>query len=145
MPAFFHCFNKKEVIKTIVWFPFNKIILPSLLRTATPKRSQSGSVPTTISEFVLSAKASAIVKASGSSGFGDLTVGKSPSGTACSGTICTFLYPACDKTSGIDFIEVPCNEVNTMCRLSLASAGVLKLAFSIDDFINALSSSVSMY
>ena len=86
-------------------------MLPSKSRTATPKRSESGSVPTTISAPILFAKAIAIDKASGSSGFGDFTVGKSPSGSACSGTIFTSLYPAFANTFGIDLIDVPCKEV----------------------------------
>ena len=35
-----------------------------------------------------------MASAAGSSGFGSVTVGKSPSGCACSGTIVTFLKPA---------------------------------------------------
>jgi len=62
-----------------------------IVLTASPTRSLSGSVPTTISAFIFSAKAVAIAKASGSSGFGDFTVGKFPSGTSCSATIFTFL------------------------------------------------------
>jgi hypothetical protein len=70
-------------------FQFNNLIVPSKSRTATPNRSESGSVPTTISAPILFAKAIAIDNASGSSGFGDFTVGKSPFGSACSGTIFT--------------------------------------------------------
>ena len=96
---------------TIVWFPLSKTILPSVFLTATPSLSESGSVPITISAFVFSANANAMVNASGSSGFGDFTVGKFPSGSACSATIFTSVKPAFAKTLGIDLIEVPCNDV----------------------------------
>ena len=55
----------------MVWFPFNNLIFPSKSRTATPNRSESGSVPTTISAPIFSANAIAIDNASGSSGFGE--------------------------------------------------------------------------
>jgi hypothetical protein len=52
----------------MVWFPFNKVICPSLLRTATPNdRSQDQSQQRC--RIGLSAKANAMC-ASGSSGFG---------------------------------------------------------------------------
>ena len=55
---------------------------------AIPTLSASGSVPITISASISLANAMAIFNASGSSGFGDLTVGKLPSGISCSFTIC---------------------------------------------------------
>ena len=105
---------------TMVWFPFNKIILLSRPLTATPTLSLSGSVPITMSPSTFSAKSKAILSASGSSGFGDFTVGKSPLGSRCSSTICTFLYPARLKVSGIVVIDVPCNDVKTTFKLSLS-------------------------
>ena len=80
---------------TIVWLPLNRIISPALSRTATPRRSESGSVPINISAPTALAKSVAILSAGFSSGFGDLTVGKLPSGVACSCTMWTSLYPAC--------------------------------------------------
>ena len=64
----------------------------------TPNLSESGSVPNTISACFSSASFTAKFNASFSSGFGDATVGKSPSGFSCSLTINTFLYPAFFKT-----------------------------------------------
>ena len=99
--------------------------MPWLFLTAIPNLSQSGSVPITISAFVCSAISIAILSASGSSGFGEITVGKSPSGVACCATTCTFVYPAASKTRGIMVIEVPCSAVKTIFRSFLAFAGVL--------------------
>ena len=87
--------------------------------TATPSLSQSGSVPITISASIFFASWSANSNASGSSGFGDLTVGKSPSGLAWDATTCTFLYPASSSTSGTDVIEVPWRDVNIIFKFSL--------------------------
>ena len=87
----FHFFNKKATIITMVWLPLSNCILPSEFRTATPNLSQSGSVPITISAFSFSASSKAIFSAAGSSGFGEATVGKSPSGFSCSFTKWTFL------------------------------------------------------
>ena len=87
--------------------PFNKTSFPELSLTAIPSLSQSGSVPITISAFTLLARSIAISKASGSSGFGDFTVGKSPFGNDCSSTICTFLKPANFNDSGTAVIDVP--------------------------------------
>ena len=93
-------------------------MFPSRSFTAIPTRSLSGSVPITISAWVLFAKSIAIFNASGSSGFGDFTVGKSPLGASCSFTVSTFRYPARFSTSGINFVAVPCKLVNTIFRFS---------------------------
>ena len=90
-PFSFHCCNKKYVFITIAWLPFIMVKSPFSFLTAIPKRSQSGSVPITISAFSFLAKSIAIFNASGSSGFGETTVGKSPLGSACSSTMVTFL------------------------------------------------------
>ena len=140
LPSFFHFSNKNLVITTIVWFPFINFMFPSVSLTATPNRSQSGSVPIRISASILSAKAVAIFKASGSSGFGDVTVGKSPSGRLCSSTICTFEYPALANASGTEMMEVPCNDVKTIFKFFL-SIWSDKDAFFTDAFIKASSTS----
>ena len=71
----------------------------------------------TISALTLFPRLRAISNALVSSGLGDSTVGKLPSGIFCSSTICTFLNPALFKTSGIRVIEVPCRDVNTIFKL----------------------------
>ena len=139
----FHFFNKNSVITTIVWFPFISFMFPSVSLTATPNLSQSGSVPITISAPILFAKSVAIFKASGSSGFGDFTVGKSPSGTLCSSTICTSVYPAFAKASGTETIEVPCKEVKTTFKFSLSILGD-KEPFFTAAAINTSSTSLPM-
>ena len=48
-----------------------------------------------------------------SSGFGDLTVEKSPSGTACSSTTCKPLKFACSNAFSTSINPVPCNGVYT--------------------------------
>ncbi len=106
-PSFFHWVIRKWVISTIAWFPFRMVMLPSASRTAMPKRSQSGSVPITISAFSLFAKSMAICSASGSSGLGETTVGKSPSGFAWASTTVTLVYPAISSTFGTMVIAVP--------------------------------------
>ena len=82
--------------------------------TAKPTLSASGSVPITISALTAFAKSIAILKASGSSGLGDFTVLKLPSGIACSLTICKSLNPAPFKTSGRILYDVPCIGVKTI-------------------------------
>jgi hypothetical protein len=42
-------------------------------------------------------------------------------------------------------MEVPCKEVYTIFKFSLASFGVLKLALSTVDFANASSIAISIY
>ena len=71
----------------MVWLPLRITNLFSKFLTTTPSLSQSGSVPITISPLTLSASSIAILRASGSSGFGETTVGKSPLGSRCSSTI----------------------------------------------------------
>ena len=105
----------------ITSLPFNSTSSLFLSRTAIPSLSPSGSVPMIISALCLYPSLSAIAKASVSSGFGDVTVGKSPSGTLCSSTINTLLNPAFCKTSGIKVIDVPCNEVKTIFSLFFIS------------------------
>ena len=109
------------------WFPLSSCSCPSKPLTATPNRSLSGSVPMTMSALVCSPKAKAIAKASGSSGFGELTVGKLPSGSACALTIFT-VYPAFSSTAGMAVMEVPWSEVNTMFNAFLL--GALKFAWA---------------
>ena len=96
------------MIRTVLHsLPFNSCSSPLRLRTATPIRSASGSVPTTISASFASARAVAIASAAGSSGFGDLTVGKSPEGTICSSTVRTLLNPALASAGIIALNDVP--------------------------------------
>ena len=142
-PFLLCCAKRKSVIITIVWLPLSSTILPWRSRTAIPIRSQSGSVPITISAPISSAFLSANVRASGSSGLGDFTVGKLPSGTACSSTMCTLVKPARLSTSGTIVIDVPCKEVNTI--FSLSFSGALKSPCLIDASAKALSSSLSIY
>ena len=78
-----------------------------LFFTANPILSASGSVPITISALTDLAMFIAIFKASGSSGLGDFTVLKLPSGIACSLTICKSLNPAPFNTSGRILYDVP--------------------------------------
>ena len=129
---------------TMVWLPFSKVILPLRSLTAIPRRSLSGSVPITISAVTFSAKSKAIFKAAGSSGLGDLTVGKLPLGSACSATICTLEYPARFKVSGMVVMDVPCKEVKTMVRLSLSFFKVVFAIFT-EASIKALSTFSPIY
>ena len=76
-----------QPISEPVWLPVSRVILPRSSRTPTPMRSQSGSVPITMSAFFSFASSTAIASAGAFSGFGDSTVGKRPSKTSCSGTV----------------------------------------------------------
>src|SRR5712672_497968 len=58
-----------------IWFPVSNFILPFFVRTATPMRSQSGSVAATRSAFSFSASSTAMVNASPYSGFDDYAAG----------------------------------------------------------------------
>ncbi len=75
---------------------------------AAPIRSASGSVAKTKSAPVSIAFFIARSKAAGSSGFGDITVGKLPLITFCSGTSIILVKPIAFKVSGMSFIPVPC-------------------------------------
>ena len=108
----------KSVMATIAWLPLRSSSSLFSFLTAIPRRSASGSVPITISAPIALAFSIAICRASGSSGFGDLTVGKSPSGLACSSIIETCLYPAFSRTCGMAVTEVPCKGVNTTFTFS---------------------------
>ncbi len=129
----------------MVWFPFNNISLLLRSLTAIPSLSPSGSVPITISACFSSASFIAISSASGSSGFGDLTVGKSPFGSACSFTIKTLVYPAFSRTCGFTVDAVPCNEVKTIFRSFRASAEISELPFLTEASRNALSTLASIF
>ena len=111
--------------------------------TAIPNRSESGSVPITISALILSANSNAIFNAAGSSGLGDFTVGKFPSGLRCSSTMVTSVNPACFKAAGIAITDVPCSGVKTIFNLFLL--GVLKVPFLTHASIKTLSISVPTY
>ena len=71
--------------------PFSSTYSPFLLRSATPIRSESGSVARTRSAPSLAARSIAIDMVLRSSGLGDSTVGKFPSMTACSFTMMMFV------------------------------------------------------
>ncbi len=75
-----------HAISEPIWLPVSSRIAPAASRTATPIRSQSGSVATTRSACCSRASAIASVSASAFSGFGLFTVGKRPSNAACSAT-----------------------------------------------------------
>ena len=85
--------------------------------TAIPIRSQSGSVPNTISAFNSLANSIPKVKASLSSGFGDLTVEKSPSSFACSSTSETQWNPSFSNILETGTLPEPCNGVYTIFKL----------------------------
>ena len=82
-----------------------------MLRSATPMRSESGSVASTRSAPSLAARSMAIDMVLRSSGFGDSTVGKLPSITACSGTSFTFVKPNFLSDSGTRRTPEPCSGV----------------------------------
>ncbi len=75
--------------------------------TAIPSLSASGSVAITRSALFFSAVSIAIFNASGSSGFGDFTVGKLPSVISCSGTLMMFRNPNSLRAEGISLPPVP--------------------------------------
>ena len=76
-----------------VWLPFSRTYSPLALRSATPIRSESGSVASTRSAPSREPSSMALAIVLRSSGLGDSTVGKLPSMTACSSTSETFVKP----------------------------------------------------
>ena len=74
---------------------------------AIPTLSESGSVAITRSALIFLAIFIASSNAADSSGLGDLTVGKFPSGLACSSTIYTLSKPKRFKTLGTRVAPVP--------------------------------------
>ena len=71
-------------------------------------RSESGSVARTRSAPSFAAKSMAIAIVLRSSGLGDSTVGKSPSMTACSFTMITFVKPNFFSDAGTSRTPAPC-------------------------------------
>ena len=72
-----------------------------------PNLSASGSVAIITSASTFLANLIPISNADGSSGFGNSTVEKFPSGTACSSTTYTFLKPRRFRTSLTGIFPVP--------------------------------------
>ena len=106
---------------------------PSLVLTAIPTLSQSGSVAISKSASFSFAYFKPNVNASLISGFGYGQVVKFPSGFSCSGTTNTSLYPAISKTFLTGSLPVPFNGVKTIFNsvFSIASWKILSLsAFS---------------
>ena len=96
----------------------------------------------TRSEFSAFAISSAISKDSISSGFGDFTVEKLPSGIICFSTYFTAVYPAFLNVFGIISEAVPCREVKTIFLSDLFLTRLSKLFFkqtSINNSSNSLS------
>ena len=104
------CWCNAEMIESRInipiWLPVNQCHCFSLSRTITPRRSASGSLAKIRSSSSV-ACSTAILKASLSSGLGDPTVLKSPSGTICSLTTFTFSKPCCCNNSGTNRPPVP--------------------------------------
>ena len=78
--------------------------------TAMPSRSASGSVAITTSALTFAPSSRAILRAAASSGLGKATVGKSPSGSRCSGTVTTD-KPRSPMTRSKCRAPVPCRGV----------------------------------
>ncbi len=83
---------------------------PRVFLTAHAKRSASGSVAIRTSACTRSAYAHACTNAAGSSGLGDDTVGKFPSGNRCSGTV-IMENPISPSMRSTWSAPVPCNGV----------------------------------
>ena len=81
--------------------------IPVLSLTYIPSLSASGSVAIITSASTFFARSIPMANADGSSGFGDLTVLKSPSGTVCSSTTYTCLKPSLLSTSLTGTFPVP--------------------------------------
>ncbi len=105
-PCSLYFTSRYSAISEPIWLPVRSSIAPERPRTATPIRSQSGSVAITTSHFALSAVATAIASASAFSGLGDLTVGNRGSKAICSGTSTT-LQPAWIKSGNACTAPVP--------------------------------------
>lgn len=73
------------------WLPESALNSPLSSLTATPRRSESGSVPNTTSACILSASAMPMDKVSLNSGLGTLTVENSGSLVVCSSTTETLM------------------------------------------------------
>ena len=86
-------FSIKLKSTAAVWLPFKRMISSKLFLTAIPTRSASGSQPITISAFISLDLLIAMLSASCSSGFGDIRVGKLPSGIAWDSIISTYWKP----------------------------------------------------
>ena len=95
------------------------------LRTAMPTRSVSGSQPITMSAWSSWAFSMAKAKAAGSSGLGDCTVGKLPSGVAWASNTCTFLKPKRSSAGGTMVMEVPCRAVKTRFKFAFPIPGFM--------------------
>ena len=91
--------------------PFSSTYSPCLLRSATPMRSESGSVANTRSAPSRAASSMAFDMVLRSSGLGDSTVGKLPSTTDCSGTSVTFVKPKRRSDAGTSRTPAPCSGV----------------------------------
>jgi hypothetical protein len=115
MPRSNIVFRRYQPMSEPVWLPVSRTIAPPALRTPTPMRSQSGSVPMMMSAPSLSARSTAIFRAGAFSGLGDLTVGKRPSRTSCSGTV-KKLKPSFFSSTGTSTPPVPCRAVKTILR-----------------------------
>ena len=103
-------FTRYQAIKDPIWFPVRSCISPEPLRTTTPIRSQSGSVPITASACTSSARSTPIANAAAFSGFGEATVGKAPFWSSCSGTVTTS-NPSSRRSGQTMCPPVPCKFV----------------------------------
>ncbi len=84
---------------------------PSTVGTATAQRSASGSLAITMSGWTSAAFAKARSIAPGSSGFGNATVGKAGSGSACSATSTGSGKPCRAKAAMTTSLPTPCMAV----------------------------------
>jgi hypothetical protein len=130
LPAFFHCSNK-PVIKIMVWFPFATSHLPFIITDSNPKRSQWDQFQQRCIWWFYPLKPMPwpmlLVPLDLEISVGEVSIWNSLFFNNM------HIGITCDKVSEQSVMEVPCKETNTTFKFSFAAAGVLKLAFSIDD------------